>query len=107
MAIDDEGNLWLALWDGRRVLSIDPRRGRSVEEVVMPVSRPTSCAFGGPDFDELFITSASNLPAEQLAREPLAGGVFRVRPGVRGLPAVDFAGSGLLREILDKDRVQG
>jgi sugar lactone lactonase YvrE len=66
----------------------------------MPVSRPSSCAFGGADLDELFITSASNLPPVRRAREPQAGGVFRVRPGVRGLPAVDFAGAARLRELL-------
>ena len=53
------------------------------------------------------VRGSSNLPAEQLAREPQAGGVFRVRPGVSGLAAVDFAGSESLREVLDKDSVQG
>jgi sugar lactone lactonase YvrE len=101
MTIDAEGQLWLALWDGRRVVRVDPHAGRVVDQIEMPVSRPTSCAFGGPDLDELFITSASNLPPEQRAREPQAGGVFRVRPGVRGLPAVDFAGTKRLRELLE------
>ena len=93
MTIDAEGQLWLALWDGRRVVRVDPHAGRVVDQIEMPVSRPTSCAFGGPDLDELFITSASNLPPEQRAREPHAGGVFRVRCGVQGLPAVDFGGT--------------
>ena len=100
MTIDGEGCLWVALWDGRRVVRVAPDTGDIVEHVDMPVSRPTSCAFGGPDLDQLFITSASNLPADQRAREPKAGGVFRVRPGVKGLPAVDFAGTSRLRELL-------
>jgi sugar lactone lactonase YvrE len=101
MAIDAEGCLWVALWNGRRVVRVSPESGDIVDHVDMPVSRPTSCAFGGPDLDQLFITSASNLPPEQLAREPHAGGVFRVRPGLKGLAAVDFAGTGRLRELLD------
>ena len=86
MAIDVDGCLWVALWDGRRVLRVDPVSGDIADHIDMPVSRPTSCAFGGSAFDELFITSASNLPPHQLAREPHAGGVFRVRPGVKGSP---------------------
>ena len=101
MAIDVDGCLWVALWDGRRVLRVDPVSGDIADHIDMPVSRPTSCAFGGSAFDELFITSASNLPPHQLAREPHAGGVFRVRPGVKGFPAVHFAGTALLRELLD------
>jgi sugar lactone lactonase YvrE len=101
MAIDVEGCLWVALWDGRRVLRVAPDSGDIVDHVDMPVSRPTSCAFGGRDLDELLITSASNLPADQLAREPHAGGIFRVRPGVKGVPAVDFGGAGRLRDLLN------
>jgi sugar lactone lactonase YvrE len=100
MSIDEEGCLWIALWNGARVIRLDPARGEMVDRIDMPVSRPSSCAFGGADLDELFITSASNLPPVRRAREPQAGGVFRVRPGVRGLPAVDFAGAARLRELL-------
>jgi sugar lactone lactonase YvrE len=107
MAIDVDGCLWVALWDGRRVLRVDPVSGDIADHIDMPVSRPTSCAFGGSAFDELFITSASNLPPHQLAREPHAGGVFRVRPGVKGFPAVHFAGTALLRELLDGARRNG
>jgi sugar lactone lactonase YvrE len=101
MTIDAEGQLWLALWDGRRVIRVDPHAGRITDQIDMPVSRPTSCAFGGLNLDELYITSASNLPPDQRAKEPHAGGVFRVRPGVGGLPAVDFAGTERLRVLLD------
>ena len=100
MTIDAEGHLWVALWEGGRVLRVDPTVGAISDEIVMPVSRPTSCCFGGPDLEDLFITSASNLPAHQRRREPQAGGVFRVRPGVKGVPASDFAGTARLRERL-------
>ena len=53
----------------------------------LPVSRPTSCAFGGPDFEELYVTSASKgLSADARRAEPLAGALFRLRPGVHGVP---------------------
>ena len=59
----------------------------------MPVARPTSCAFGGANFDELYITSASrDLEQEALAMQPNAGGLFMVTPGVRGIEEVPFAG---------------
>jgi sugar lactone lactonase YvrE len=59
----------------------------------MPVSNPTSCCFGGPGFDTLFVTSArQRLTPEQLGREPLAGSVFALTPGVAGLPEPRFLG---------------
>ena len=53
----------------------------------LPVTHPTSCAFGGAALDELYVTSARvALTAEERARQPQAGGVFRLRPGVVGRP---------------------
>lgn len=93
MTIDEEGMLWIALWDGWRVTRWSPFTGKLIEEIPMPVARPTSCAFGGPNHDELYITSASTrMPAAELARQPLAGGLFRCRPGVRGARTHSFAG---------------
>jgi sugar lactone lactonase YvrE len=57
------------------------------------VARVTSCAFGAPDLDTLYITSArAGLTDEQLAAQPLAGCLFKVRPGVRGVPAFAYQG---------------
>ena len=59
--------------------------GRLDVELRLPVTNPTSMAFAGPDLGDLYITSAKHrLSAEQLAREPLAGSLLRIRPGVRG-----------------------
>ena len=92
MTVDSEGCLWIAFWDGGCVRRYSPR-GEWLETVEMPVSRPTSCAFGGVDFDQLFITSASrDLDSEALAMQPKAGGLFMIVPGVRGLPERPFAG---------------
>jgi sugar lactone lactonase YvrE len=103
MTIDVDGCLWIALWDGGRVVRVDPASGRVVNEVRMPVSRPTSCAFGGAGHETLFVTSARiRLSAEQLAREPHAGGVFAVQPSCGGMPAVEFAGADRLRDVLGR-----
>ena len=90
LCVDAEGHVWSAHWDGWRVTRYAPD-GRIVEVVRMPVPRPTSCAFGGADLATLYVTSARvNLTAAELARSPLSGNVFAVRPAVRGLrePAV-------------------
>jgi len=93
MSIDEEGMLWIALWDGAMVGRWNPANGELLGKIPLPVSRPTSCVFGGENLDELYITSArSRLDEETLAAQPLAGGIFKCRPGVRGGPAWDFAG---------------
>jgi sugar lactone lactonase YvrE len=59
----------------------------------LPARNVTSCAFGGPALDELFITTATEgLSCAERAEQPDAGRVFRYRPGVTGLPVVPFAG---------------
>lgn len=91
MAVDAEGRLWIAHFDGGRVSCWDPRSGRRQEVVELPCSRVTSCAFGGAKLDELFITTArKGLDESRLRDEPLAGGLFVVRPGVQGLPGFYF-----------------
>lgn len=90
-AMDADGCLWNAQWGGARVVRYRPD-GRVDRVVRLPVAHPTSCAFGGPRLDVLFVTSAAvGLKAGQRARQPLAGGVFAFEPGVRGLPVPAFA----------------
>ena len=83
---DEDGFYWCALYGGRRVLSLSPD-GRLDREIRLPISQPTMCAFGDPDYSTLYITSA----AHGVENEPLAGGVFACRPGVRGLPPALFS----------------
>lgn len=92
MAVDTEGFLWVALWGGWAVRRYAP--DGSLERVIdLPVSQVTSCAFGGPDLSDLYITSAAmDLSQEQLEREPHAGSLFRCRPGVRGQAVERFRG---------------
>jgi sugar lactone lactonase YvrE len=92
MTVDEEGFLWVAFWDGAAVRRIAPD-GRIASVVGFPVSRVTSCAFGGADLTDLYVTSARNgLSDEGLRQQPDAGGLFHLRPGVRGLPHHPFAG---------------
>ncbi len=92
MTVDAEGNLWVACFGSGAVRCYAPS-GKQVGEITFPVSQVTSCAFGGSDWSELFVTSARyRLSAEQLTAEPLAGATFVCRPGVVGIPASSFAG---------------
>jgi len=89
--VDADGCLWNAEYGGWRVVRYTPQ-GNIDRVVELPVSNPTCCCFGGRDFDTLYISTArQRLTSEQLAREPLAGGLFAVHPGVRGLPEARFS----------------
>lgn len=82
-AIDLDGNLWVAHWGGGRVTLSDPRTGRRLRTVILPVRNVTSCAFGGPRCDRLFISTAR---CDGLSEE-LAGSVFVFKPEISGSPA--------------------
>lgn len=90
MCSDDEGYLWVALWGGGCVRRYAPD-GRLDTVVEVPVSYTTSCCFGGPNLDHLFITSARrDLEDDRLREQPLAGSVWAVQPGVTGRPATPW-----------------
>jgi D-xylonolactonase len=92
MTVDSEGCLWIAFWDGGCVRRFSPG-AELVKTLEMPVSRPTSCAFGGRNLDELYVTSASiGLGETALSMQPNAGGLFMCTPGVQGIADVPFAG---------------
>jgi sugar lactone lactonase YvrE len=93
MTIDADGMLWIALWDGGCVGRWDPRTGELLARVEVAARRVTACAFGGPDLTDLYVTTArTGMGDVELAAQPLAGGLFHVRPGVAGVPAFEFAG---------------
>lgn len=85
-AVDSDGYLWNAQWAGSRVVRYAP--DGSIDRIVqLPVSRPTSCAFGGPDLKTLFITSARiGLPERALDRQPMAGCLFSIDVQTPGQP---------------------
>lgn len=88
--VDAEGCLWNAEYNGGRVVRYRP--DGTVDRVVsLPVRNATCCAFGGPALDTLYITTAwQRLTPEERAEQPLAGGLFAVKPGVVGLPEQRF-----------------
>jgi sugar lactone lactonase YvrE len=93
MTIDAEGMLWVAYWGGWRVVRWNPHTGEALAVIELPVERVTAPWFGGPNLDELYITTARvGLNDAGLANQPHAGSIFVARPGVRGLAAFDFAG---------------
>jgi sugar lactone lactonase YvrE len=84
-AVDTEGGYWCALHGGSRLRRYTPE-GALDAEIMLPVSQPTMCAFGGEALDVLYITSArQKLGPAQLAREPLAGSILSLRCGKRGV----------------------
>ena len=87
--LDADGMLWVAHWRGGRVTRWNPRTGALLATVTVPVQQVTSCAFGGPKLDRLFITTARRGTE---TTEPLAGGLFGADVGVKGLEAFEFAG---------------
>lgn len=93
MAIDADGCLWLARITAGRVSRYAPD-GRQLATFALPVPMVTSVAFGGPDLDVLFVTTARILLSDaDLAAYPDSGSVFALRPGVKGLDAGSFGGS--------------
>lgn len=91
LTVDAEGCVWVALWGGAAVRLYRPD-GRLDRVLRMPVSRVTSCAFGGPDLDVLYVTTAAADPRSSVPPEPDAGALFACRVGVAGPPAHAFAG---------------
>lgn len=89
LTVDAEGHLWVALWGGWAVRRYAPD-GALDRVLRIPAAQVTSCCFGGPDLDVLYITTAAR--GVQAGEQPMAGAVFALRPDVRGLPAARFAG---------------
>lgn len=89
LTVDAEGGVWVALWAGSAVHRYAP--DGTLDVVVRVPARQVSCpAFGGPGLDDLYVTtSRQGLAAGE---DPQAGALFRVTPGVRGLPVLPFAG---------------
>jgi sugar lactone lactonase YvrE len=90
--VDAEGFLWNAHFGHSRVVRYAPD-GRVDRTIEFPATNLTCCAFGGDKLDVLYVTSARILlNAEALAAQPMAGALFAVHPGVRGLPEAAFGG---------------
>ena len=88
--VDADGCLWNAEWGGGRVVRYTPD-GRVDRVITLPCAQVTCCAFGGARLDQLFVTSArTGLDVATLAGQPLAGALFAIEVGVRGLAETPF-----------------
>ncbi len=89
LALDAEGGVWVALYGGHAVHRYGPD-GRLDAVLELTAAKVTACAFGGPELDELYITTSrvDLAPGDQ----PAAGALFLARPGVRGLPGGVYDG---------------
>jgi sugar lactone lactonase YvrE len=89
LTVDGEGGVWVALSNGGAVRHY-AADGALDEVIELPSKKVTACTFGGPRLAELFITtSQENVDVDA---DPLAGSLFRAKPGVTGLPVREFAG---------------
>ncbi len=88
LTVDSQDNLWVAIWDGWKVVQLSPD-GELMSEIELPVQRPTSVILGGQDLKTLFITSASvDLPEATLyGEQPMAGDLFAVQVPISGKKA--------------------
>jgi sugar lactone lactonase YvrE len=84
MTVDSEGGVWVAVWGGGVVQRYDPD-GCLTSVARLPAANVTSCAFGGPGLDQLYITTAAG-PGRS------AGSLFTCAAGVAGLPAFPYRG---------------
>lgn len=92
LTVDSEGCIWSCYWGGWKVIRYDPA-GKVEREVYVNAANVTSCAFGGPDLDELFITTAwTGLTNEERRQQSQAGDLFHLKTGVKGIPSHKFAG---------------
>ena len=92
LTLDADGYLWVTLWSGGEVRRYAPD-GSLAAVIRVPTAYPTSCAFGGPDLRDLYITTATvKLSDPDRAEQPAAGGLFRARPGPTGRPPNRFKG---------------
>ena len=92
LALDADGYMWVSLWGGGAVHRYAPDGTRDAV-VRVPTGYPTSCAFGGSDLGDLYITTASvKLSPQERADQPQAGGLFRARPGPKGRAPHRFRG---------------
>jgi D-xylonolactonase len=81
LAVDRNGHVWSARWDGFAIVHHD-ENGTPIETIPFPVAKVSSLCFGGPDLDQMLITTAGGIPGSTSAD----GSIYQWSPGVRGSP---------------------
>src|SRR3712207_3813706 len=89
LTVDEEGGVWVALYEGGAVRRYTPD-GVLDEVIEVPAKKVTACTFGGPNLDELFITTSRE--GLEPGEDPLAGSLFRAEVDVAGLLVREFGG---------------
>ena len=82
-AVDAEGGYWTALYEGGRIVRLNPQ-GEITDEIPVPVRCPTMVAFGDEDLKTLYITSVGNRPEVELRDYPNSGALLKVRVDIPG-----------------------
>lgn len=88
-AVDVDGCYWTCANDAGQLLRFTPE-GKLDRSIALPVKKPSMCAFGGADFETMYVTSIRPQNEMDLGEQPLAGAVFALRPGIQGLPESNF-----------------
>lgn len=90
MSIDVEGMIWIAFYGGGHVCRFNPQTEELLETITVPEAKMvTSCAFGGANLDELYITTAGG---DDIADQSLAGSLFKAKTETQGVAAFEFGG---------------
>lgn len=91
MTIDENDMLWVGMWNGNAIAHFNPKTGELIDKIKVPAHNVTSCAFGGKDLDILYITTSSlDMTDEEQNEYPLAGSIFKAKPGVKGVKSRFF-----------------
>jgi len=91
MTIDENDMLWVGMWNGNAIANYNPKTGELVSKIEVPAHNVTSCAFGGENLDTLYITTSSlDMTDEEKEKYPLAGSIFKIKPGVKGVKSSFF-----------------
>lgn len=90
LAIDSQGNIWSALWDGWCIACFNPA-GEEILRIKMPVPRPTCPTFGGSKLTDLYITTASvGLSQKEIKQSITAGDLYCLPTNTPGMPSHQF-----------------
>lgn len=90
--LDSEGHLWIAMWGGACVTRWNVNTGELIDKIKVPAKNVTSCAFGGEDYNQLFITTAKvGMNEEEASQYPEAGNLFSITTRYKGIKASYFA----------------
>ena len=81
LTLDENDNIWLALWDGHRAIHLDGKTAEEIESLNLPCPKVSSCTFGGTDLKNLFVTTAA---MEDVPQYPQAGNTFALSLPVGG-----------------------